>query len=371
MKKNIAILRSSSVFEDSRVTKWATELTSQGYNVQLIYWDRKNEHLGQSEFKLPNGISVPVLAYEKKCSYGAGFKNLFKMLGFHNWLKRQVKKLPSGTIVHACDYDTAKPISKLCGEKYKLVYDIFDFYVESHNLPKPLEKIVRKGEISVINRADATVICSEQRVEQIKGSAPKNLAIIHNTPNLTIAPKDCNPGEKLKVCFIGSLGYDRLLLEIVDKITDDLPFDFVFGGIGVYADKIKELSEKHKNVTYLGSMPYAEVLKIESECDVLFATYNPEIKNHKYSAPNKFYEAGCLQKPVIVCKDTGIDKLVDEHKTGLTIKYNADEFVEALKNLSSDRALYKSLAKNGREAYEKHFSWQIMSERIQKLYKSL
>lgn len=367
----VVILRSSSIYEDSRATKWATELTTLGYEVEALCWDRKREHKVEEEFLLPNSKTIKVKFFIKQCSYGGGIKNLFKMFKFHSWLKKELKKYPNGTIVHACDYDTAKPIYKLCGKKIKLVYDIFDFYAETHTLPFGLSYFVKKQEIKIINNADATVICTEQRREQIKSSNPKKLYVIHNTPNLNYDVKEINPNNRLKICYIGSLGYDRLLLEIFEEIKNYPQYDFLFGGLGTYAEDIEELSKKYDNVSYLGKMKYSDVLKHEQTSDVLFATYNPMIKNHKYSAPNKFYEAGCLAKPIIVCKNTGVDKLVKDYNTGLIVEYSANDFFDKLSLLDKDRELYKTLAQNGRKAYLENFSWDKMSERIKEIYENL
>ena len=99
-------------------------------------------------------------------------------------------------------------------------------------------------------------------------------------------------------------------------------------------------------------MKYEQVLSLEADCDILFATYNPIIKNHKYSAPNKVYEAMALGKPIIVCKNTGIDELVIKNNTGYAIDYNAEEFVEILNKYKKDRKLLKKISDNAKKMYK-------------------
>ena len=369
-KKQVVILRSTSIYEDSRTVKLATMLTEFGYDVIVLGWDRKLEHK-QEEIKKVGDKSFKIKFFQEKCSYGGGIRNIFKMLKFHKWLKSQVKSLPNKTVIHACDYDTAKPIYKIAKKNHKFIYDIFDFYADSHKLPFGLNNIIKKSEIKIINNADATIICTEQRIEQIKGSNPKKLVVIHNTPSFNILFEKKASNDKLKVCFIGALTPDRLLIEIIAEVHNYPEFDFVFGGLGYYENEIKKLSERLKNVQYLGQMPYSKVLEIENYCDVLFATYNPEIKNHKYSAPNKFYEAGCLSKPVIVCKNTGVDVLVEQYKTGLCINYSVNDFFDKLKILDNDRKLLKELGENGNKAYKEHFSSDIMKCRLKELYNEI
>lgn len=367
--KKVVILRSSNVFQDSRCTKWINELLGLDYEVTVLCWDRKCEREAFEEMSVNNG-TAKVFFFNKKCSMGGGMKNLFKMISFQAWIRSKILKLEPGTIVHACDFDTAYPIYKLCQRnKLKLIYDIFDFYVDCHKLPRLLIKHFRNAELKIINKADATVICTEQRVEQIKGSKPKKLYVIHNTPNLTCEATDSEQNTgRLKVCFIGSLGYDRLLLELISAIPNHPEYDFVFGGVGTYENQCKEASEINKRVKYLGSMTYDKVIKEESKCDILFATYNPDIPNHRFSAPNKFYEAGALSKPVIVCNNTGVDVLVKKYNTGLCIDYNVEQFFSALDHLDKDRDLLKTLGENGNKAYNEFFSWNVMSNKIKDLY---
>ena len=369
--KTVVILRSQSIPEDSRVSKWIAELVGLGYNVKAFGWDRLGKYAENEIVKL-NDKSIDVKYFKQECSFGGGMKNLKKMLSFQKWLKRELNALNGDIIIHACDYDTGRVAGKICKrKKFKLVYDIFDFYTDSHHLPFPLDQFVRRNEIKLINNADATIICTEQRKYQINGAKPKQLVVIHNTPTFDIQGYQNKVNERLKVCFIGSLGYDRLLLEIIEEIDKHPQYDFVFGGLGAYADECKKASQNCKNVQYLGSMPYAQVLEVEKDCDVLFATYNPSVKNHRYSAPNKFYEAGCLSKPILVCKDTGIDEIVSQHNTGLVIDYSAKDFFDNLDKLNNNRELLSTLGENGRLAYTNYFSWDIMSKRIKALYEKL
>lgn len=369
-KQKVVIIRSTGIKEDSRTTKLAKELAKLGYDITILGWDRKNQHNEIERWEVNDNV-IELRYFKKESRYGSGIKNIFKMLSFQKWIKNQVKKFSKDTIIHACDFDTANPIYKLCKKKYKLIYDIFDFYSDAHNLPFGLNKIINKQEIKIINNADCTIICTEQRVEQIKGSNPKKLVVIHNTPDLDVEVKSNTINNKLKVCFIGALTPDRLLIELVNEIPNHREYEFVFGGLGYYENEIKEASEKYDNIKYLGQLNYNDVLEYERQCDVLFATYNPEVKNHKFSAPNKFYEAGCLSKPVIVCKNTGIDKIVEEHNTGLCIEYSAEDFFKKLDILNKDRDLLKNLGQNGRQAYEESFSWKVMAERIKALYEEV
>ena len=111
-------------------------------------------------------------------------------------------------------------------------------------------------------------------------------------------------------------------------------------------------------------MKYDDVLKLEMNCDILFATYNPKILNHKYSAPNKVYEAMALGKPIIVCRNTGVDELVEKEKIGFVIDYNADQFIKTIKQI--DAKNYDLIAKKCIQLYKNKYSWDSMEKELLK-----
>ena len=366
----IVVIRSTSIFKDSRTSKLINELLSMGAEVKVLGWDRLGEYSEKEMFKSEKSLAE-IKFFKLLCPYGGGLKNLFKSLKFQNWVKKEVKKLDNDYIIHACDFDTAKPAFKARGKK-KFIYDIFDYFSESREMPKPLRYIVNKSENKIVNKADAVVICSEQRVKQIKDCTPKKLYIVHNTPNLNMSPLENSSNleqcTNFKVAYIGVLAEHRLIKEILEESKNHLDVEFHIGGIGQLGEFVKELTQNQSNVIYNGSMQYEDVLRLEEKCDLLFATYDPSIKNHRYSAPNKFYEAGALKKPIIVCKNTGVDELVEKENCGLVIGYSAVEFFDAVNKLKEDKALYKELSENGKVAYEKRYSWSIMQEVISKMY---
>ncbi|MGN0798567.1 MAG: glycosyltransferase family 4 protein [Christensenellales bacterium] len=370
MKSKVLIIRSTSIFKDSRTIKLINELLSLGYEVEILGWDRQGEY-GDSILEYQyGGNTAKIYLFKRYCPYGAGLKNIFNFVRFRSWIKKQVKGRKDDYIIHSCDFDTGDIAYRVKKNK-KFIYDIFDYYSESRNLPKFIRHFFAKRENSLINKSDAVVICSEQRKVQIAKSKPKKLFIIHNSPNIEDV-KDIfqlkSNSKKIKVAYVGVLAENRLLKEIFDASKNYENIELHIGGLGVYKEYIQNLEKKQSNIYFYGSMNYQDVLALEKKCDVLFATYNPKIANHKYSAPNKFYEAGALSKPIIVCEGTGIDEPVKEYNTGLVVKYNADEFYSAVNYLSKNQAIMKKLGNQGHKAYIDYFSWDEMKKRIKNLY---
>ena len=362
--KGIILLRSTSIKNDSRIQKEAKAFLESNEYVKMIGWDRKQEFEKNEIF---DGIDIEF--FRKKSVYGSGIKNLFNIFLFQIFIFFKLYKYRKKyNKVFSCDLDTgitARVFSKLF--KKKFIYDIYDYYVDCHKIPSKLKNIIEKQEIKNINSADVTIICTEERKKQIIKAKPKKLIVVHNSPELPNFD-ECKKyklkvkNEKLKICYVGILQEDRLLIEILDVIKNNEKYELHIGGFGKYEQKIADYSKKYSNIFFYGSMNYYDVLRLEKECDILFATYNPKIENHKFSAPNKLYEAMALGKPIIVCKNTGIDKLVDKNKLGIVINYDSNEFLKAIKLLEKNKDYESS-----KLLYNNKYSWNVMKEKLKKL----
>jgi hypothetical protein len=119
-------------------------------------------------------------------------------------------------IIHACDFDTAFIASLAAGRfKKKFVYDIFDYYIDAFNVPGFLKKTIEKMDHRIINTADGVIICTEQRKEQIKGTRPRRLVVIHNAPaGLKEIKKLALDESKIKIVYVGVLIEGRFIEEI-------------------------------------------------------------------------------------------------------------------------------------------------------------
>lgn len=366
--KTIVFIRQTAIYYDSRALKTIQTL-SKKYKVVVLGWDRDGK--GRSKLQEKSLQNVEFFLFDKELAHGSGKKGLLLMIQFFRWTKNKLAKLDNVDYVHCCDLDGAVGVFHYLKKHHiPLIYDIYDYYTEAHTgIPNLLKILIQAYENKVIEKAEVTIICTEQRKMQIKNATPRKLIVIHNTPEM-----DGNLGSvkeqhtKYKLCFIGALAEHRLLREIAETICKFPEFEITFGGNGELVDRLNDLAKKSEQIKYIGTLDYSKVLEYEASCDLLFATYSPTIPNHKYCAPNKIYEAMALQKPIIVCKGTGIDELILQEKIGEVINYNADEFFIAAKKLLEDKERLSKIENKCKEIYEEKYSWRIMSERLLKMY---
>lgn len=379
--KRVVLLRSNPVLPDPPVEKTADFLLSEGYKVTILAWDRSvNKPVEESVVDLTHGQAMVFRAFYKGEFSGGFRKNLNSLIKFqiflYTWLR---KNRDNYDVIHAYDFDTAL-VASLISRMYnkKFVYAILDYYVASHNLSGSfIGRVIKKLEDHTIGIADVTLICTEKRKEQIKDANPKSIEIIHNTPveikEYANSKSVCKSNsDRMKIVYVGIFGNGRLLKELAHAIKCRKDCELHIGGFGAGMESyFEELSEEIDNIFYYGRLKYHDTLRLESECDVMTAIYDPVIPNHKYAAPNKFYESLMLGKPIIMVENTGFDDIIKNESIGELIQYSEESLENALSELIRKRKEWPSMSKNAKRLYNDVYSWNIMQQRLKKVYDSL
>jgi glycosyltransferase involved in cell wall biosynthesis len=372
MTSKVLICRSNPVAPDPRVEKVATALTGVGYQVSILCWDRSASLPREDQV-----AGVPCRRLSIQAEYATGIRNLPDLIrwqwGLLRWLAGHRREYD---LIHACDFDTVLPalVMKILYRK-GVIYDIFDFYADHlRATPSLAKKAIRTLDRWAINRVDGLILADDSRWEQIEGARPRASAVIYNSPqdlrdslrNQTSPPAS---GASLRLAYVGLLQLERGLLELLEALGLHPEWSLDLAGFGGDQARLTAQIKGMANVRWHGRVPYAEALRLSQAADVLLATYDPAIPNHRYSSPNKIFEAMMLGKPVIVAKHTNMDRIIRNADCGLVVPYGQVSALEsALQRLDSDPQLRERLGCNGRKAYEETYSWPRMQERLVRLY---
>lgn len=367
------------------------EITTSFYRIVDAILDSGNTPILLSRNREANGISVDKKIYYFKdkeidnyeinipAKRGAGLKNIFQLIVYQytllKWLKNNRDKYD---MVHSFDFDAGLPCSIINKKlNFKHVYHIADFYTESRNMPSFLKKFFRKQEIKVIDKSDYTIICNEERFEQIKGCSQKNIEVIHNVPVLDEKLEESIKNHKensndsnIRLCYVGKLSKNRFILDIIDVVSKNKDIILDIAGVGPVENEVIEASKNNENIIYHGKIKYEDAIKLYLDCDLMFAIYDPSVKNHRFSAPNKIYESMILGKPIIVAKDTGMDKIVEKYDMGLVINYDKKEFENALNSIIDKKEKMLKMSQNAKGAYS-NYCWNTMKARLINIYENL
>jgi glycosyltransferase involved in cell wall biosynthesis len=297
-------------------------------------------------------------------------------VGLTGWLIRHRNEFDC---IHACDFDTIIPalwMRQLFHKK--VIYDIFDFYADHlRKTPGWIKAMIRRVDIQAVNAADAVIIVDDSRREQLKPGHPRRLEVVYNSP------EDCIPvrlpihelpdsKSRMRIAYIGLLQIERGLIEILRTLRVHPEWTLELAGFGGDQERILQEISDLDNVVWHGRVSYERALELSQEADILFATYDPSIPNHRFSSPNKVFEAMMLAKPLVVARGTNVDRTVEEYQCGIVVSYgDVQELEEAFTRLSVDAEFRIRLGKNGRIAYEKAFGWPRMRDKLLRLYQGI
>lgn len=369
----IVLLRSNPVAPDPRVEKEARALNEAGYALQVVAWDR-SAALPRDE-TLPWG-RVTRLAIQAEYARGVGnFPALLRwQIGLLAWLRSHRQEYSA---IHACDFDTILPalwMQRFAGKK--VVYDIFDFYADHlRATPAWLKRLIRRADYAAIQRAEAVILVDDARRQQIAGSHPRRLEVLYNSPadeREHILPAERPAGSAFHLAYIGLLQTERGLLEMLQVLQRHPEWSLALAGFGGDTERILADVRHMPNVTWHGRVSYDQALALSAAADALFATYDPSILNHRYSSPNKIFEAMMLGKPVVVARDTNMDRMIEAAACGLVVPYGDCSALEgALSQLAGDAGLRQRLGENARRAYDQTYCWDRMKERLVALYRAV
>jgi glycosyltransferase involved in cell wall biosynthesis len=364
----VVMLRSNPIDPDVRLEKEAKSLADAGHNITLLGWQRFGDAPAEEKRYLYTIRRLKFRApVEKKVIF---YLPVWWTLAFL-WLLKE-----DWDVVHATDLDTYLPAlfaAKL--RRKQLIYDIFDFYADMVVLPTFVRNCVAAFDIFLMKYADAVIVVDPSRLQQIDREGDSSIHVIYNSPKdmpTLLVNSRRDKDSSFAILFAGILTQGRGFETIILATKDINDVQIEFAGYGYYAEHLRSLSEREPHVTFIGTIPYDEVIRRTLQSDLLFALYDPSVPNNRYASPNKLFEAMMCGKPILVSDGTAMAEIVREEKCGLVVPYgDVDAIKHAILKLKNDPALCRHLGENGRRAYETKYNWKIMEERLLEVYRDL
>lgn len=369
----VIFLRDNDIIADSRVLKEASSLVKVGHNVSIVGWDEHREASNVDGETSYARVSLPIHFLRAKLSYHHKAFKVWSYVKFETalffYLLKVCRQIDA---IHACNLQTG--VIGLLAAKLmhkKLVYDIFDFAADTRNYPVGLAQFIRWLEFYVINRADTTIICSEERRAQINGSHPKRLCVIYNSPDLPVNHDKNDPHAQYTIAYVGGLSPYRFLPELVNVVAMEPTWSMKIAGFGKYESMVTDYASQDKGICFLGKVPYSKVAEIESNAEILVALYDPIIKNHRFASPNKFFEAFRLGKPLIMIEGTGMSSWLTKLSVGAVVDPSKAGIQAGIKKVMANRSTWKHDGEIMKRTYLEEFSWEQMTHRLQRIYQTL
>lgn len=329
---NIILFRSNNIF-DSRVSKYHNYYERKGVEYTIVGWDRKGEELQKEHydfFRYHSGEGVGGMN---------ALRNHFKWMRF---VYRYLKHHKDVTTIHACDLNSAFPAAlykAFHNKKVVLLFDACDWFSAEFVKNKWLNRLFDRMERFTYKWADELIICEPERVEQIQFTLKKEPLVMRNIPEINtnsitpIQEKYRFDNNYPTLAYMGGFDEGRFLMELLTLAETD-QFNLLIAGSGnkTIMEKCEKLNGRG-NVKYFGRVKMLDGLNMENAADIIFAMYCKIKSNHIYAAPNKYYEAMLLGKPLITTKGTLPGKKVESNGTGWAVEEEIEEMRSLIKGL--------------------------------------
>lgn len=348
----IILFRSNNIF-DSRVNKYHNYYERAGLDYTIVGWDRKGEGWQKKRYDF----------YRYQAGEAVGgmkaMRNHFKWMCFvYKYLKRH----RDVTTIHACDLNAAFPAAVFkCLHKrtVTLIFDACDWFSANFVSNKLLTIIFDKMERFAYRWADKLIICEPEREKQIQFKLREPPLVMPNIPEIgpelitEIQDKYKFNNENPTLAYMGFFGDSRFLLELL-SLAETEPFNLLIAGYGYkpVMDKCKDLKDRD-NVKYFGRVNMVDGLNMENAADAIYAMYCKNIPNHVFAAPNKYYEAMLLGKPLITTSGTIPGDKVKKYDTGWAVEEDVEELGKLLGSLSRKDMVIKG--NNAKQLWESTF----------------
>ncbi len=376
---HVIILVSNSCLTDSRIFNESRTLIDAGYNVLVLAWDREG-NLESTE--TVDGVEVVRLRTPLPPKFGIG-KIPWHLLHLILWQLKAYRKILAlhkrkpVNIVH-CQYFHALPVTAAlkCKLGIQVIYDtrdIYEYLLHANGL-KWVAPLFSRLEKFLVKQVDSLITVSEPTRCYFNKITDKPVTVIMNCKKLSdIEYKVQHKNNVFSLIYIGILHPVRHLDMLLNAVTDLPGVRCIISGIGDpdYIDELKAKITKINNVSFIGMIPFVEVLPMTQESDAVFCLVDPFILNTSMTMPNKIFEAMICGKPIIGTKGTFSGEFIQRENIGLAIEFNETALREAIVKLRDNPELCEQIGGNALKAAHSKYNWELEQEKLLALYSNL
>jgi glycosyltransferase involved in cell wall biosynthesis len=359
---------------DPRVYNEARSLVKAGHKVTVLAWDNKR--------KAPPSETIDGIKVIR--SYNSKFMDTlpYDIFRLHFWWNKGYKdaldlyKENPFDVIHCHDLDTLQIGVKLKKKlKLPLIYDAHEIwgYMISRDLPKIWANYYFGLEKILIKNVDHIITISKPLQDFFKSISPNPITIIMNCKPLLKKKYEYPNSNIFTLLYLGSIGENRFLLELVDVVKGLSDIRCIIGGRGRkdLINSIKEKSSTIKNVDFIGVIPMNEVLPMTKKSDLIICMSNPDDLNSKRGLANKQFEAMVCGRPIICTKDTYSGYITEKIKCGLAALYTKEDLKEKIIKLRDNPKLCEELGKNALNAAIEKYNWKKQERVLLKIYREI
>lgn len=367
----ITLVKPSDLRLDTRLIKEIGSITKRGYDVNVVSMYKRNNN------KIKCASIEGYQIFNLELNPRRGFKSL---LTWPLWWLYEFYCLliVKSDLFHVINYNSVLP-ALIVGRvrKIPVIYEMLDTTYETIHLPKYLRSLLLRLDKLLMSWSDAVILVDEKQVEEFGDIPNPNVNVIYDTAlDFAHDPSVENVGiDVFLVVYVGTLSKSRNLnLDKLSQIVRKLEgIKFIIAGYGDLVEDIKKWETGSKGkIEYIGPLDYSEALKLSLKASCLVVLRDSNITTNKFICGSKIWEAMMCSKPILVNNGTSTADKVLKENCGIIVDVNdLPDLEKKIALLKNNPELCRRLGQNGRRAYEEKYSWNIMEERLFKVYLQL
>lgn len=345
--KKVAFVRSYVPDLDSRMNKFFGSLERRGVSWVFFGWERGVSGTRTSQRHL----------LKTNDRVGGKWKSSFGYIRWYLYLSVQmIKRRKEIEVVHCVDLDAALICilySKLLGKH--LIFDIYDNYSSSRKIKGGVSRLLDFLEKKIARAADVSLIAAPERIEQHGLSGNANVVVIENVPvQVRVPSQQTANAKKLIIGYFGVMEECDRGIENLLRLTNVNPnLELRIAGYGPLQPHVEQISQERRNINYYGPLTWTDGMALMGSVNVIAGLYYSANRNHKYAAPNKYYEAMMLGRPLLTSIGTPPGARVVKLQTGWAVGDDFDDLQVWLDNLDIENV--HRLGRNARNVWEKKY----------------
>ncbi len=335
---------------DARMSKYAHALKARGDTVSFIGWDRDQANIPAGEDK--------VFLYNKVAALGARWRNLGGLIGWNIFILRTLfRQRRQISVVHSVDLDSTLAAWIFCRLFGKpLVFDIYDHYADSRAIGGPVRRLFNSIEGFLARHADLTLLADKSRYQQHSLAPASNIMVVENVPASQLPAQPLDPLEPgpIRIGYLGILEKQHRGLENLLAACAGCPdVELHVGGYGPLSSRVEAAARDHDNIIAHGPLSHEAGLDMLSGMHCVVGFYYLSIPNHRYAAPNKYYEHLLLGRALLTTAGTPPGKRVVEEQTGWALAETTDAIREWLANVTKAELVARGT--RARALWDQHY----------------
>lgn len=240
----------------------------------------------------------------------------------------------------------------------------------------------------VLSKADKIVVISDAIKKDLikRGISYEKIVMLPNAvdinkfspqPKSIKIEKKYNLNNKKIIMYLGKFQpWEQLdkLVKIFAKIKErQNNVKLLLVGDGPDRKKIEKIIKEYnltKDVTITGFVPFSDVPKYYSVCDV-FVMVRPATPHLDKTTPIKPFEAMSMGKVVISTDIGGMREIIEDGKTGFLVSHSMDAIVDKTIEVLNNPQLREEIGANARRYVKENRDWKAIINNLDDVYEEV